>query len=164
VHTPLLTPRRPRTAFVRGLRCLLVVGGVLVAAEAAAVLPVPTDCQNDVLGANDQPGQKDLTKFCVAAGNGSPYDLYTKWNFDEQNISGGNTNDACSLYDTDSDGNANLVVCVTTEDGGGPAHLAATGGIRLFNCGNTRSDRCTSPVQVNVCTINTSQTCLSNAD
>ena len=120
--TPPFTPRCTRTAFLHGLRYFLVIGAVLIAAEAAAVLPVPTDCQDDVQGANDQPGQKDLTKFCVAAGN-SPYELYTKFNFDEQNISGGNTNNACTLYDTDGDANANIVVCVTTEDGGGPAHL-----------------------------------------
>jgi len=91
-----------------------VVGGYSSRPKPRRCCRSRPDCQNDVQGANDQPGQKDLTKFCVAAGNGSPYELYTKWNFDEQNISGGNTNDACSLYDTDGDGNANLVVCVTT--------------------------------------------------
>src|SRR6185503_11837360 len=92
VHTPLCTSRRSTSAVVRAVRCLVFVAAVLVTTEAAAVLPVPTTCQNDVLGANDQPGQKDLTKFCAAAGS-SPYELYTKWNWDEQNISGGNTND-----------------------------------------------------------------------
>ena len=115
--------------------------------------PVPPDeqCAEDLQGANDEPGQKDLTKWCVDFGSGG-FELNVKWNWDNVTIPGGNTNDACVLFDTDiaPDGLANLAVCVTTIDGGTPAMLGA---VRIFTCGNTRPDRCTSAVQclVNEC-------------
>jgi hypothetical protein len=117
----------------------------LTASPAAAQPPpVFTGCQNDVQGANDEPGQKDLTRFCVAAGNG-PFQLFTQWDWDLIALSGGNTGDACTLYDTDGDGNANVAVCVTIRDHGEPATLGA---VRLFTCNDTRPDRCAGGVQV----------------
>src|SRR5262245_54066742 len=82
-----------------------------------ASLPVPTSCQDDLGGANDEPGQKDLTGFCVDVGNGSPFDLLTSLNFDIITLSGGNTADGCTLYDTDGDDNANVAICVTLNGG-----------------------------------------------
>src|SRR5438876_3696468 len=54
-----------------------------LAAHPAVAQPPPTfaGCQNDVQGANDVPGQKDLTRFCVAGGNGT-FELFTQWNWD----------------------------------------------------------------------------------
>src|SRR5438132_3043191 len=92
------------TATAVGLfSCLLLMGGVL--APALAALPVPTHCQIDVGGVNDPPGdgQKDLTQFCVDTGNGSPYELNIKWSWDILGLSGGNTADACALFDSDTD-------------------------------------------------------------
>lgn len=139
---------------------LLVVGVILASTPAAAQLPVPTSCQVDVQGANDQPGQKDLTQFCVDPGDNGPYELHTLWNWDLVTLPGGNTGDACTLYDTDADGNANLAVCVTIVDGGDPASLGA---VRLFTSNDTRPDRCAGDIQVNVCTDHTT-TCLEDAD
>ena len=115
-----------------------------LAAPPAAAQPVFNSCQNDVQGANDVPGQKDLTRFCVEPGT-SPFEVFTQWDWDLVTLPGGNTGDACSLYDTDADGNANLVVCVTIRDGGLPATLGA---VRLFTCSDTRPDRCTGSVQI----------------
>ena len=103
------------------------------------------NCQTDVQGANDQPGQKDLTQFCAELGDFFPFDLHTLWNWDLVSLPGGNTGDACTLYDTDADGNANIAVCVTI--GGNPASLKA---VRLFTCGDTRPDRCTGSSQLAV--------------
>ncbi len=130
---------------------------LLFAFSSYAVLPIPTDCQSDVHGANDEPGQKDLTQFCAESGDNSPYELHTLWNWDIISLSGNNTGDGCTLYDTDSDGNANLAVCVTIE--GSPATLSET---RLYNCNDTKPDRCAGDVQVNICTGGS--TCLMNSD
>jgi len=140
---------------------LLLVGGLIGPTPAAAQLPVPTSCQVDVQAENDEPGQKDLTQFCVDSGDNSPYELHTLWNWDLVTLPGGNTGDACTLYDTDNpgDGLADLAVCVTIVDGGQPASLGA---VRLFTCNDTRPDRCAGDVQINVCTGG--DTCLQDGD
>src|SRR6185295_16248741 len=106
-----------RRGAVRAALLLAVVSvGSLVVSRAAPALPVPTECQNDIDGANDQPNQKDLTRFCLAIGDGMPFDLHTKWNWDDVGgFTGSNTGEACSLFDTDNNGGADLAVCVTIE-------------------------------------------------
>src|SRR5687768_14543444 len=84
---------------------------VLAAPPVAAQL-----CTNDQQGFDDEPGQKDLTKFCEGPVCGATANLYG-WNFDDTNWSGANTGDACVLFDTDQDGNANRAVCVTIVGG-----------------------------------------------
>jgi len=73
--------------------------------------PAMAGCQSDLSGANDVPGQKDLTRLCVDEGTGA-FDLAIAWNWDEISMNGGNTADGCSLYDTDNDGNVNYAICV----------------------------------------------------
>jgi hypothetical protein len=131
---------------------------LVLASPAAAALPTPTNCQSDVQGANDQPGQKDVTEFCVDIGS-SPFELYTSMSLDLETLPGGNTADMCTLFDTDADGNVNLAVCVTLVDGGNPASLGET---RLFLCIDNQVDRCTGSLQVNTCTGGSS--CLVDAD
>ena len=48
--------------------------------------------------------------------------------------------DACTLFDTDADSKANNAVCVITN--GSPATLTD---VVVYECGDTRVDRCTSP-------------------
>src|SRR6266566_4374306 len=125
-----------------------ISGAVMLAVLLVGLGPVPAhaqtfSCANDAQGVNDQPGQKDLTKMCVAPGSGS-FQLYTKWDWDETGTSGNNTMDACSLYDTDGDGNANLAVCVTTIDDPAVEHA-----VTLYSCvTDSRSDRCIGAVVV----------------
>ena len=120
-----------------------------IATPSWAVLPVPTNCQNDVDGANDQPGQKDVTRYCVDIGNGSPYELLSLTNWDEIELSGNNTADLCTLYDTDNDRLVNLAVCTTLKRAGGAGgNDAVLSQIRLFTCNDTRSDRCTGSTLV----------------
>src|SRR5437867_8971114 len=101
------------SAFGTGISGTVILAMLLVGLGSAPAYAQTYQCANDAQGANDVPGQKDLTRMCVAPGSG-PYELYTRWNWDITSISGaGNTADACSLYDTDGDGLANLAVCVT---------------------------------------------------
>ena len=79
-----------------------------------ALTPYPAAaqvCTNDQQGPDDEPGQKDLNQFCNLGPcvGGNSY----SWNFDDTNWTGTNTGDACALFDTDGDGNANRAVCVT---------------------------------------------------
>jgi hypothetical protein len=115
---------------------------LVVPTSARAALPIPTACQNDAQGANDEPGQKDITRFCVDDGPNTPYDLHTIVNADEIQISGANTLDICELFDSDDDGFIDLAVCTTLN---GDANNAITlGEIRLFRCGDDKVDRCTN--------------------
>jgi len=119
--------------FTLAFSLVLLLGAKLVQAQ-------PTNCQNDLDGANDVTQKdRDITRFCVGSGT-SPYEVLTLWNWDEVALTGGNTGDACSIYDTDSDGYANLAVCVTI--GGNPASLVATS---LYTCNDTKPDRCAGP-------------------
>ncbi len=93
----------------------------------------------DAQGPNDEPGQKDLTQLAFVANE------LVAWSWDETDVwSGANTGDACTLFDTDDDGNANYSLCVQLGD-------SATGeavflGTILYSCGDARADRCTQPV------------------
>lgn len=99
-------------------------------------------CTTDSAGANDEPGQKDLTKMC-ADYNDLPTSVDVLWNWDENSWSGQNTGDGCSLFDTDGDGLINYSLCVTV--GGNPAAIQST---TLYSCGDGKPDRCTNPIVV----------------
>ncbi len=87
-------------------------------------------CFNDSGGSNDPKGdgQKDVTRMC-AQDPDYPTTIEGYWNWDEIGTSGANSLDACLLFDTDGDGNANYATCVTTQ--GSPVTLAA---YRVFTC------------------------------
>ncbi len=95
----------------------------------------PIICAPDANGANDQPGQKDLTKMCFDMDTSAS--VKTTWQWDEIAWSGNNTGDACNLFDTDNDGNANFALCVII--GNSPAVIQST---TLYSCDDSRSDRC----------------------
>ena len=75
----------------------VVVLGTGMFATAAIASPTFNFVQ-DVDGANDEPGQKDLTADAAAL-DGSTF--YTAWKWDDTSWSGSNTGDACSLFNTD---------------------------------------------------------------
>ena len=113
---------------------LLLAMLTAVSLNPGATSPVGADpdCQIDTAGANDEPGQKDLTQMCVDYA-GLPDSIDMSWNWDETGWPGGNTGDACSLYDTDGDGLVNYALCVTV--GGKPATEQDT---RLYSCGDDK--------------------------
>ncbi len=127
-----------------GVQALAPVSAFVPTASAAPI------CVVDTAGANDEPGQKDLTKLCVDYA-GVPTTVATTWNWDETGTSGANTLDACNLFDNDNNGNIDYAVCVTTQND--PAELQA---ISTYSCGDAKPDRCTTPsapVSTSGCTV-----------
>jgi len=111
---------------------------------AVAALPEPTACFNDLQGANDEPGQKDITRFCAEEGTGTPFEIHTIVDWDDIALSGNNTQDICTLFDSDDDGLADLAVCTTLVAGPNPDGIVTLGELRLFRCGDDKPDRCTN--------------------
>src|SRR5688572_29138285 len=72
----------------------------------------------DDAGADDESGQKDLNVLSVDYANQGAGTLAVTWNWDNTSTSGANTRDACSLFDTDGDGNANFSYCVIVDSDG----------------------------------------------
>lgn len=111
----------------------------------------------DSAGANDEPGQKDLTKMSVDY-SGLPTSIAVTWNWDEKGPGGnvgGNTGDACSLYDTDGDGLVNYSLCVII-DGNPSVYQSKV----LYSCSDAKSDRCTNPVTISAASV--TSTCTAN--
>jgi hypothetical protein len=129
---------------------LPLISGGQAQMSSQEVSSAAVQCINDTAGANDEPGQKDLTQLCVDYA-GVPTSIAVSWNWDEISVQGANTLDACSLYDTDGDGNINYSLCVTTTDG-------STVATSLYSCRDDKPDRCTSPftsISLRACRIQT---------
>jgi hypothetical protein len=143
------TPRRRRRRSAKLVPLLaaviLVATGVtaLLATQAGAALslanPPTFTFVNDENGADDQPGQKDLNAQAVAVP--APGDLWVSWKWDDTSLSGGNTGDACALFDTNQNSKVNFAICVTIQ--GNPA-VQAPVSPRVYTCGDGKVDRCTS--------------------
>ena len=117
-----------------------IVGGMsLYRSDPATAAPIVIV---DDGGANDEVGQKDLNLLTVDYA-GLPTTIAVGWNWDEPSVSGGNSLDACSLYDTDGDGNANYAVCGVAHFTGDPPVAAAS--TAVWSCSDNRDDRCTAP-------------------
>ena len=122
---------------------LMLVGAImlLVVSSASGAFGTATPDEN---GANDVPGQKDLTSQNFDD-SGLPNTLLTQWNWDELSTSGNNTLDACSLLNSDDDPFANFAVCATTK---GTATNPIVTTTTVYSCGDTRLDRCSSQIAV----------------
>ena len=106
------------------------VGDVFAAAEYVS----------DEQGANDEPGQKDLTRLGIDYA-GLPTAVWVQFNLDDTAWSGANTGDGCTLFDTDDDLNVNFALCATVS--GDPATIQST---TLYACtADAKVDRCTGP-------------------
>ena len=69
---------------------------------------------NDEQGANDEPGQKDLTQLGIDYA-GLPNSVFVQFNLDDTAWSGNNSGDGCTLFDTDADLNVNFSLCATVK-------------------------------------------------
>lgn len=120
----------------------LFAGMMLTAGQASAAISFPAGMVfvNDEDGANDEPGQKDLTRLGIDYA-GLPSSLQVSWNWDNTGWPGANTGDACAMFDTDSDGRVNYSLCAIVE--GDPAVYKGT---RMYSCGDDKVDRCTNPI------------------
>jgi uncharacterized repeat protein (TIGR01451 family) len=115
---------------------LVAAGGSFMITPAAWAVPITIV---DDEGADDEPGQKDLNQLTVEFEPATQdIDLEVSWHWDETSMSGKNTADACSLFDTDNDGNANYSMCVVW--GGDAVHVSTL----LYECNDTAADRCNS--------------------
>ncbi len=125
---------------------IFLVAGLLILIgltfSTALVASAVETCVVDSGGANDISGQRDLTRMCSDPA-GLPATIGIKWQWDWTGWTGGNTGDACSLYDTDGDGNANYSLCITVRSD--PATYQSS---RLYSCTDARTDRCSGPTQL----------------
>lgn len=112
---------------------------LLIASMAAPVMAAPVFTFTvDDQGANDEPGQKDLTAQSSANDAGT---FYTAWKWDDTAWSGNNTGDGCSLFDTDADGLTNYALCATISK----KNPVVLNSFVLYQCSDGRADRCTNP-------------------
>jgi hypothetical protein len=137
-------PKRRQRLRLLPFIVLLSVALLVVVSAAVAADPdsPPYTIVTDESGPNDVPGQKDLNLQGVDNSLISSGIIRVLWNWDETSISGSNTLDACTLFDTDAvqNGKADIAVCVSA--GGSPAQFLTK---TVYTCGDTRVDRCTSP-------------------
>jgi uncharacterized repeat protein (TIGR01451 family) len=127
--------RRLRFALLTAL--IAVFGLALASPSFGAFLTVVDDA-----GANDEPGQKDLTLLQVDDSQTGSGVLLVNWNWDITGLTGNNSADGCALFDTDQDGKVNYAICVTAKD---TPLTQVSDSPRLYSCGDDKSDRCTSP-------------------
>ena len=157
-----------RASTTTRLSLVPVVIALLMNLVIGPLAPVLQDGIADVLaapetvvdenGANDEPGQKDLTQLTIDYA-GLPASVFVSWNWDEISWSGANTGDGCALFDTDDDLNVDAAICVTIT--GDPAELFD---VRLYECtADAKVDRCTGPAEVagdldSTCTVDQANT------
>jgi uncharacterized repeat protein (TIGR01451 family) len=131
----------------RAFPVLIAVIFNLVAGPLAPIIGSPAAAAPvtlvDEQGANDEPGQKDLTQLTVDYGVTGSVPITFNW--DELGTSGANTLNGCALFDTDGDFKANYALCVVT--GNNPA-VQVSDSPRLYTCTDGRVDRCTGQVLV----------------
>jgi hypothetical protein len=149
------------------LLAILLITGMLASTSALAITFAPTDFTEDDEGANDEPGQKDLTAQASKVDPNSPFHFYTAWKWDDIAWSGNNTGDGCSLFDTDAtgtvgDGLVDYAVCATVTGGGnvqGQDTQVTLVSVTLYSCSDKRADRCTNPVLLVTKTTDASTYC-----
>ncbi|MGH2536810.1 MAG: hypothetical protein ACRDHL_05405, partial [Candidatus Promineifilaceae bacterium] len=117
--------KRRRIFAANGLILALFLSLAFFVGSASAV----EECIIDQQGADDEPGQKDLNALCQDVEPDPPADLTARIFWDQDGWTGNNTGDACILFDTDADNNANYALCEVVT--GTPAvHLES----RLYRC------------------------------
>jgi len=109
--------------------------------DCDALIPTAdTDGADDENQSQSDQGQMafDSENFCVA------------WTWDDTTFSGGNTGDACALFDTDGDGGVNFAICAQVEDPGSGPQLSTAEGVRFFSCNDATNKplNCFNAVEV----------------
>src|SRR5262245_18973582 len=114
----------------------VALGSLSVGAQPASALCIP-----DKGGVDDISGQKDLAQYCSDGTMACVADL--TWTWDDTAWPGANTGDACALYDTDDDGNANYALCVSVT--GDPAGQSS-GSPTFYDCDDSKMLNCGNPM------------------
>jgi hypothetical protein len=139
--------------------CLVILGLSAIGAGIAAghgVTTMPTgyvgSTLEDVHGANDVPGQVDVT--IMGRDNAQAPKLRIFWSWDSISAwtGSGQTGDACALFDdADVDAFIDYVVCARVQNlNANPEDprilpAAANKPVYIFDCSNKKNDRCTNP-------------------
>ena len=150
--------RRGYLSFLGFLLFLIPLTLFVLTGQPAAAADI---CTNDTAGANDVSGQRDLTRLCSDTG-ALPSQLKIKWQWDQTGWSSGSTGRACSLFDTNSDGNANYALCVAVS--GTPAAYQTQ---QLYQCNDARPEKClgaTPDPSTSVCTAGVQGTAAAPVD
>lgn len=134
---------------------LTVVGASLAYAHGANAIPgnYAGGVQVDIHGANDVPGQVDVTQMGRDTSENPAVRIFWAWDSISAWTGSGQTGDACALFDdADADAFINYVVCARVQninaDPNNVGILAADTNkpVYLFDCSNKKNDRCTNPV------------------
>jgi hypothetical protein len=147
-----------RRARPRWLTLVLLVTGLTIAAVGGALghsgvnsIPANFFTVQDQQGANDVPGQVDLTQMGRDDTSSTTYKLFWSWDSIDSWTGSGQTGDACALFDNDNDTKINFVVCARVANlnaNPGDVRLVpqdATHPVYLFTCSDAKNDRCTQP-------------------
>jgi hypothetical protein len=110
---------------------------------------------SDTLGADDEPGQKDLTALASAYHEGS---FYAAWKWDDTSWSGKNSGDGCALFDSDGDQFTDYAVCATI---GGKTVTLST--LTVYSCNDAWEQRCGNPVLLGTFSTTAGTYCLLTA-
>jgi uncharacterized repeat protein (TIGR01451 family) len=132
------------------LALLAAAGGSLVFVSASgAAIPSAFLTVVDQNGANDVPGQQDLTQMGRDDSDPSVYRIFWSWDDTADWTSSGNTGVACALFDTNGDGRTDYEVCgeifnptatTVTQTASSPAPYSCT------PANVNAVDRCQNPV------------------
>jgi hypothetical protein len=147
------SPSRRRLVLLAAL--MGAVAALLVAAPAGAVtIPSAFFVVTDQQGANDVPGQVDLTQMGRDDSTTGLYNLF--WSWDSTSFTS-QTGDACALFDFNGNGGIDAAVCseVHSVPSGSttdveqtvtpPNHGFAGGPPYVFRCSDAKTDRCANP-------------------
>jgi hypothetical protein len=107
-------------------------------------VPQPYFAVPDSGGANNGPGQKDLTQMGWIEDVSNPsspvIDLF--WSWDEITVSGGNTLDGCALFDNNGNTLIDFAICGSINGKTNAMYLKT---VTAYTCVDTRNDRCGGP-------------------
>ena len=100
-------------------------------------------CTIDVDGANDVPGQVDLTQMCLYQALPS---LNISWSWDNISGTGSNSLNGCALFDNNGNGRVDYALCVRLMPDPNQNNLLMYYQTVLYACADKKSDRCSAPL------------------
>jgi hypothetical protein len=123
------------------------------------VVKAQETCYLDRQGADDEPGQKDLNRFCLDQEVEPPLDISISFQWDQAGWTGNNSGDACLLFDTNGNGRADHSFCETIQFD--PALHQCS---ELYQCeADSRADRCMGRLQI-ACVAECTATLVPDSD
>ncbi|CAN5685646.1 hypothetical protein BH24ACT5_BH24ACT5_12890 [soil metagenome] len=152
LSSPRAKPRWLLLAAIVAL-CSLAAGSIALANHTGVATTIPSGYFTvaDEHSANDVPGQVDLTQMGRDDTVAGTYGLFWSWDSISAWTGGGQTGDACALFDTDADTFINYVVCARVSNFNADPNdvrivaKSADEPVYLFECSDKKNDRCTTP-------------------